>query len=60
MNKFLKGNYEIVNSNKGNSEIIEEDFSRIFEAKSLEKLGGSIAFVMKSDKFLWEEEENVK
>ncbi|MBP7506975.1 MAG: hypothetical protein KA807_04075 [Prolixibacteraceae bacterium] len=59
MSKFLKGNYNLgntMNVNTDNSETKEADFSKIFETKAFEKLGGSIAFVMKSNKFLWEEE----
>jgi hypothetical protein len=58
MSKFLKGNYQVENTNNDGNEIKDADFSKVFEAKALEKLGGSIAFVMKSDKFLWEDDED--
>jgi hypothetical protein len=58
MSKFLKGNYLVENAGNDNNETKDEDFSKIFETKALERLGGSIAFVMKSDKFIWESEEN--
>jgi|TARA_Y100000294_G_scaffold115812_1_gene107395 hypothetical protein len=57
MSKFLKGNYEIKES-KGKENVKEEEhISKLFESKALEKLGGSIAFVMKGDKFVWEGED---
>ena len=60
MEKFLKGNYELDDMDNDMNNVIsaDEDFSKIFESKALEKLGGSIAFVMKSDKFIWDEENN--
>lgn len=58
MSKFLKGNYQVENINNDSNEVKDTDFSKIFETKALEKLGGSIAFVMKSDKFLWEDDED--
>jgi|TARA_B100001971_G_C18252130_1_gene579113 hypothetical protein len=54
MSKFLKGNYK-VKEDKGKESSKEEDaFSKMFESKAMEKLGGSIAFVMKGDKFIWD------
>jgi len=61
MSKFLKGNYKLENSENPDFEDNNNvtDFSKVFETKAFEKLGGSIAFVMKSNNFLWEDEENV-
>ena len=54
MSKFLKGN-DKVKEDKGKESSKEEDaFSKMFESKAMEKLGGSIAFVMKGDKFIWD------
>jgi len=52
MEKLLKGNYK-VKSKKIKNTRNNKSYSRIFESKALEKLGGSIAFVMKSNKFIW-------
>jgi hypothetical protein len=57
MNKFLKGNYmiNIHESNAASAEAKGEDITAIFENRALEKLGGSIAFVMKGNQFAWGE-----
>ncbi|OHB39102.1 MAG: hypothetical protein A2Y09_09130 [Planctomycetes bacterium GWA2_39_15] len=60
MSKFLRGNYKLANSEKLDHDVKEQEVSQIFESKALEKLGGSIAFVMKSSKFLWDEDEDSK
>jgi|TARA_B100001964_G_C14253874_1_gene611300 hypothetical protein len=57
MSKFIKGNYEIKETKKKESIEKDENISKMFEANALEKLGGSIAFVMKSNKFVWDEED---
>ena len=57
MNKFLRGNYTI-NDTKSDTESAEvkgKDITAIFENRALEKLGGSIAFVMKGNQFVWGE-----
>jgi len=36
------------------------DFTKVFESKALEKLGGSIAFVVKADQFVWDGDDDVK
>ena len=54
MNKYLKGNYTISHSENVDKSIESNDFTKIFESKALEKLGGSIAFVIKTEKFVWE------
>ena len=53
MSKFLRGNYKLANSEKLDHDVKEQEVSQIFESKALEKLGGSIAFLMKSSKFLF-------
>ena len=61
MSKFLKGNYAIQNTKleSESAEVIEEkDMTAIFEKKALEKLGGSIAFVMKGNQFVLGEDES--
>ncbi len=60
MNKFLNGNYEInkIRTEENKSQV--KDFTKLFESKALEKLGGSIAFVMKSNKFLWDGGEDAQ
>ena len=54
MNKLLKGNYRLKKSNVKNKKDNKVNFSKLFENKAAEKLGGSIAFVMKEDNFIWE------
>jgi hypothetical protein len=59
MSKFLKGNYEVENKQNEKKEADTSNrLAEIFESSAAEKLGGSIAFVMKSNKFLWDEEDN--
>jgi len=64
MNKFLKGNYTIQNAKaetqSAEVEVKEKDITAIFETKALEKLGGSIAFVMKDNAFVWGDDENAE
>lgn len=60
MAQYLKGNYKLPKKmnprvNK-NQPTIEEKF----EQETLTKLGGSIAFVMKSKTFVWDGEEDEK
>lgn len=52
MSKYLKGNYEATiksDPTQSRRESVEEEFYR----RALEKLGGSIAFILKSKKLLW-------
>lgn len=60
MSRFLKGNYKIEDEDPGREIKSEKNIEALFEAKALEKLGGSIAFVMKRNKFVWDEEENAE
>ena len=55
MDKLLKGNYDL----KDESEIkasLPHDAKKGFEDNAMERLGGSIAFVMKGNKFVWDED----
>jgi len=59
MSKFLKGNYEVEKEqDETKDDAAPNRFTEIFESSAAEKLGGSIAFVIKSNKFLWDEEDN--
>lgn len=59
MSKFLKGNYPLNETEASEPEAPKpRDISNEFEEKALERLGGSIAYVMKSDTFLWDGEED--
>jgi len=56
MSEYLKGNYKAPQpaTKEGVSEQGENTgVQNEFEKRALEKLGGSIAFVMKSKTFLW-------
>jgi hypothetical protein len=53
-NQYLRGNYELKSSVKGEADPtpdakLEEEFERT----ALQKLGGSIAFIKKSASFVW-------
>lgn len=61
MSKLLKGNYEVGKKKKtGKVKKVKKEYDKMFERKALEKLGGSIAFVMKSDKFVWGDDEETE
>ncbi len=60
MNRFLKGNYKIDVHKEETAGEKEPDFAEIFENRAAQKLGGSIAFVMKSNKFTWDGEEDAE
>lgn len=52
MSNYLKGNYELHvpdNTEEGQPETTEQEFYR----RALEKLGGSIAFVLKPKNLVW-------
>ena len=56
MNKLLKGNYELEKEEILDTTInikAEEDF----EEQIIKRLGGSIAFVMKKNRFVWDDED---
>lgn len=55
MNNLLKGNYEVENKT-GTTAALPSDDKQDFEDKAMERLGGSIAFVMKGNKFVWDED----
>ena len=60
MSKFLKGNYTVTKSNSEDQSKQNNDFTKVFESKALEKLGGSIAFVVKKDQFVWDGGDDVQ
>ena len=60
MSDLLKGNYKIENFNPNQETKEEKKIDAIFEEKALEKLGGSIAFVMKRDKFVWDDKDDAE
>ena len=59
MPEFLKGNYQVPDTNgqhgleTGSQERQEEDLTAKLEEEALSVLGGSMAFVMKGNTFLW-------
>lgn len=59
MPEFLKGNYQIPNQNgqqgleTSAEEPQEEDLTAKLEEEALSILGGSMAFVMKGNTFIW-------
>ena len=57
MDKLLKGNYDLENKTDINASVPKDD-KQGFEDKAMERLGGSIAFVMKGNKFIWDEEDD--
>ena len=56
MSKYLRGNYPLSKENPDESK--ESTASEEFERKALERLGGSIAFVMKKNTFVWSGEKS--
>lgn len=60
MKKLLKGNYRTKINVVKKSPTKRSGVTDIFESRALKKLGGSIAFVMKTDKFIWGNHEKVK
>lgn len=59
MDKLLKGNYELKTEEDLKAANTSKDHATatVFEEHALERLGGSIAFVMKGRKFVWDEED---
>jgi len=51
--KRLKGNYKVSKEDEKESEESKKSSTDQFEKRALEKLGGSIAFVQKTDVFVW-------
>lgn len=58
MEKLLKGNYEIKDQEKIEVSSQKKDSSIEFEDKAMERLGGSIAFVMKGKQFIWDDDDS--
>ncbi len=57
MSKLLKGNYRLPGQTTKPDAGGEETPTEEFERRALERLGGSIAFVMKRNTFVWNGEE---
>lgn len=53
MSKYLKGNYQLMKEKPEPAAKPEETVTEEFERRALERLGGSIAFVMKRNTFVW-------
>lgn len=55
MSKYLKGNYSIPQEEAEGKPAGEpsQKVTQEFERKALERLGGSIAFVLKKNTFVW-------
>lgn len=56
MNKLLKGNYELGKDEKLDQTLASAS-DKDFEEQTIRRLGGSIAFVMKKNRFIWDEED---
>ncbi len=60
MSRFLKGNYTLPKgsgvSRKKEGPEKKETSTQEFERRAMNRLGGSIAFVIKKDVFLWDGE----
>lgn len=54
---ILKGNYKSPELKTAKDAAAGKDDKAGFEQKAMERLGGSIAFVMKSKTFMWTEEQ---
>ena len=57
MDSMLKGNYEVEEDKKIRPEAAKQDSGSEFEARAMDRLGGSIAFVMKGKKLVWDEDD---
>jgi hypothetical protein len=57
MKEYLKGNYKITKEIEPGSKTDQDGTEQEFYRRSLEKLGGSIAFVLKSKNLLWKGNE---
>ncbi len=60
MAEYLKGNYKLPTELKAAEETPEQkDSEQEFYRRALERLGGSIAFVLKSKSLLWAGKDDV-
>lgn len=55
--KLLGGNFDL-DLEREASALESADSSALFEKKAMEMLGGSIAFVMKDNQLLWDDDED--
>ena len=53
MAKYLRGNYRLRKTARSKTREKKKTSLEEFEQRALEKLGGSIAFVMKPKTFVW-------
>ena len=61
MAEYLKGNYRVLAPIRNAEETAEQtDAEKEFYRRALDRLGGSIAFVLKSKKLLWTDEQGEK
>ena len=60
MSRLVKGNYALRKKIGKPAKKKISTTEELFESRALEKLGGSIAFVMKADKFLWSDDDKTK
>lgn len=60
MAQYLKGNYRLPKKVKARVNKSQQTIGQKFEQESLSRLGGSIAFVMKSKTFVWKGDEGEK
>lgn len=60
MTSYLKGNYRLPKKVTARAKKSQQTTEQKFEQESLVKMGGSIAFVMKSKTFVWKGDEGEK
>jgi len=60
MAQYLKGNYRLPKKMKAKTNKDQKTIEEVFEQKASTKLGGSIAFIVKSKTFVWEGDEDKK
>ena len=58
MAKLLRGNYDVPKAVKSTTRKAKKSLTDQFEESALAKLGGSIAFVMKKNTFMWSGESS--
>lgn len=57
MNKMLKGSYQLDSKRDLTADTEPRSATLEFEDRAMERLGGSIAFIMKGNKLVWDEED---
>ena len=56
MDSLLKGNYTLNNEPEFEADQKSQTASAVFEEEAMRRLGGSIAFVMKGNQLVWDDE----